>query len=328
MTESLAVLYHHTAGHWLRSRLRSLEAEAALTVTIVPPDHPAGLADVLAGVLADAEVVWHVLEPFTAVHIAAAPRLRLIQKVGVGVNTIDIEAANERGIAVCNMPGTNSQAVAEMTLALILSCLRQLPYLHARTAAGEGWKARPDLYQGVREVGGLTIGLVGYGSIPRRLAPILGAMGARVIYTAREPKADADVEWTTLPQLLASSDVVSLHLPLTEETALLIGRDEIKLMKPGSILVNTSRGGVVDQVALVEALRSGRLAAAGLDVFAVEPLPADDPITELPNVVLSPHVSWQTRDTLERSLIVAVENCRRLRNGEPLLHRVNPQTPR
>lgn len=313
------VIYHHTAGPWLVRRLTELDGEAGLDVVVVAPDDHQGLR----AALADADVVWHVLEPMTAAFIEAAPRLRLIQKIGVGVNTIDVGVATARGIAVCNMPGTNSRAVAEMALALMLGCLRRLAWFHDRTRTGRGWDVPAAVPEGCLELGGRTVGLVGYGGIPRILAPILVALGARVLYTATSPKADAVGEWRGLPRLLAESDIVSLHVPLTDDTAGMLDRQALMLMKPGAILINTGRGEVVDQPALVEVLRSGHLAAAGLDVFAREPVAPDDRILGLDNVVLAPHVAWQTRETLERSLLVATENCRRLRSGEPLLHQVN-----
>jgi phosphoglycerate dehydrogenase-like enzyme len=154
------------------------------------------------------------------------------------------------------------------------------------------------------------------------LAPVLRALGCRVIYTARRPVADAEGDWRSLEALLAEADVVSLHVPLTEETEGMISAAAITRMKRGAVLVNTARGGLVDQPALTEALRSGRLGAAGLDVFAHEPAPASDPLLALPNVVVTPHIAWLTADTFDRSFVLAVENCRRVAAGEALLHRV------
>lgn len=315
----MKVIYHHTAGPWLVRRLRDLEGEAGLEFVVVAPEDHQGLRSALGA----ADVVWHVLEPMTAAFIDGAPRLRLIQKIGVGVNTIDVAAATGRGIAVCNMPGTNSRAVAEMALSLMLGCLRRLAWFHERTRSGRGWDVPPEVPEGCLELAGRTVGLVGYGGIPRILAPILVALGARVLYTATSPKEDALGEWRALSHLLSESDVVSLHVPLTDDTAGMLDRQALMLMKPGAILINTGRGEVVDQAAVVEALRSGHLGAAGLDVFASEPVAPDDPILALDNVVLAPHVAWQTRETLERSLLVATENCRRLQSDEPLLHQVN-----
>jgi len=254
--------------------------------------------------------------------MAAAPRLRLIQKIGVGVNTIDLDAARARRIAVCNLPGTNSRAVAELTLALMLSALRRIPVYDRATREGRGWSLEPGIQDRVGELGGRTVGLVGYGAVPRLLAPVLEALGSHVVYTASAPKQDAIGEWHTLPSLLAESDVVSLHLPLTAETERLLDAAAIGTMKPGAVLVNTARGGLVDESALVEALRSGRLGAAGLDVFPHEPVAPGKDLLALDNVVVTPHVAWLTPETFERSFALAAENSRRLAGGEPLLNRV------
>jgi phosphoglycerate dehydrogenase-like enzyme len=315
----MQIIYHHTTGSWMSKQLQALSGEAGLNVVAVAPHE----RDRLDKALADAEVIWHVLEPLTADEISAAPRLRLIQKIGVGVNTIDVAAASARGIAVCNMPETNSRAVAEMTIALMLNCLRRLTMIHDRTRMGSGWGLPPDTFEACGEISGRTVGLVGYGAVPRILAPILVALGARVIYTATSPKEDSVGVWRTLTQVLAESDIVSLHVPLTDDTARMLDRDALALMKQGAILINTARGELVDQTALIDALTADRLAAAGLDVFAPEPIRPDDPILSIENVVLTPHVAWQTRETLTRSLEAATENCRRLRAGEPLLDQVN-----
>jgi len=275
-----------------------------------------------AAEMRDAEVLLHVLEPVTADVIAAAPELKLIQKIGVGVNTIDLEAARARGIAVANMPGTNSQAVAELTLALMLAALRRVRELDRDTRTGRGWQLPVETFDRVGEIGGKTVGLVGYGEIPRRLAPALRALGAEVLYTARSPRVGEEMGWRTLDELLTIADIVSLHLPLTPETAKLVHAGSIARMKPGVVLVNTARGGLVDETALADALRSGRVAAAGLDVLAVEPAVGDHPFFALDNVVVTPHVAWLTPETLARSIGIAIDNCRRLAAGEPFRHRV------
>ena len=254
--------------------------------------------------------------------IAGSPKLRLIQKIGSGVNTIDLAAAKSRNVAVCNLPGTNAPAVAEMTLLLMLAALRRLPLLDRTTRDGSGWSPDPALQDCFGELGGRTVGLIGYGAVPRVLAPILRAFGCRILYTARAPKPDAAGDWRTLPALLAESDVISLHVPLTAATAGLIDAAALARMKPGAVLVNTARGGLVDQVALTAALASFRLAAAGLDVFATEPADVAEPLFALPNVVVAPHVAWLTAGTFARSFALAAENCQRLRDGWPLLHRV------
>lgn len=308
---------HFRAGAGFRARLAERENDW-LRIAIVDEDDDAAFAREMR----DADVLLHVLKRVTAEMMALSPRLRLIQKIGVGVNTIDLEIAKARGVAVANMPGTNSRAVAELTLLLVMATLRRLIVLHDATRGGQGWALNPDIYDRVGEVAGRTVGLIGFGAVPRLLAPILSAMGARVIYTARHPKADAGVEWRSLPDLLAESHVISLHVPQTPETERMIDAAAIGRMRQGAVLVNTARGGLVDESALFDALKTGRLGAAGLDVFVEEPARSGNPLFQLPNVVVSPHVAWLTPETLDRSLGIAVENCRRLRDGDALLHRV------
>jgi phosphoglycerate dehydrogenase-like enzyme len=295
----MKVVFHFDGTDALRSRLGA--------VTLCPESDAAAFEQLLP----DVEVLWHVLKPVTAEMIGRAPKLRLIQKIGSGVNTIDVEAAKKRGIAVCNLPGTNSRAVAEMTLLLMLACLRRLPQLQDSIKAGwfDAWK----LQDHFGELGGRSVGLVGYGEVPKILHPILDALGANVLFWSRSRK---NVE---LKNLLERCDVISLHLPLTKETERLI---DPRRLKRGAILVNTARGGLVQEEFLAQCLKSGHLAAAGLDVFAVEPAERGNPLLGLPNVICAPHVAWLTRETLERSIAVARENVRRLAAGEPLLNRV------
>ncbi|HVC62770.1 MAG TPA: 2-hydroxyacid dehydrogenase [Acetobacteraceae bacterium] len=309
----MKVLFHYAAGPDLAARLAAVPR---LEIAVCPEDDDA----LLQRSLPDADVLWHVLRPCTAAMIGAAPRLKLIQKIGVGVNTIDLEAAQARGIPVCNLPGTNARAVAELTLALMLATLRRLPRFDA--AMRQGVWSDPLLQDGLGELGGRVVGLVGYGAIPRLLAPVLAALGCRLLYTTRVAKPAALGEWRCLPALLDEADVVSLHVPLTAETATLIDAAALARMKPGAVLINTARGGLVDQAALTEALCSGRLAAAGLDVFEAEPPGFAAALFRLPNVVLSPHVGWLTTGTFDRSFALAAENCRRVAAGEALLHRV------
>ena len=314
----MKVVLHYAAGPALARRVAQLDRSHGLHVAICPvPDRARYRAEIV-----DAEVLWHLLDPVTAAVLDGAPALRLVQKIGVGVNTIDLDAARRRGVAVCNMPGTNTQAVAEMTLLLILAALRGVARLDPATRNGRGWQLPAEDQDRYGEVGGRTVGLVGYGAVPRRLAPVLHAMGARVLFASRSPKPDAVGERRPLDALLRESDVVSLHVPLTAETERLIDADAIDRMKPGAVLVNTARGALVDEAALAAALRRGRLGGAGLDVFETEPVPPDSPLLGFDNVVVTPHLAWLTAETLERSLAVAVENCRRLAANEALLHRV------
>ncbi len=311
------MVFHYPAGPGLRARLNDA-AGNDLAVEDCPESDEARFAELMTAT----EVLWHVLKPVTAEVIDGAPRLRLIQKIGVGLNTIDVEAALEREIAVCNLPGTNSRAVAEFALLLMLGALRRSSTYDRGTRAGEGWSLGGELPDTLGELGGRTVGLVGYGAVPRILAPILQALGARVLYTATRRHDDAVGEWRELPQLLAESDVVSLHVPQTPQTERLINADTLSQMKPGAILVNTARGGLVDEPALVAALASGQLRAAGLDVFAAEPVDPTNPLLSFENVALAPHVAWLTPETFERSFAIAADNCRRLRDGQDLLNRV------
>ena len=313
----MKAVLQYRASPGFRRQIDALVPDWLDVCVIDEADKPA-----FADAMQDAEILFHVLEAVTADVIGSAPDLRLIQKIGVGVNTIDLDAAGQHDVAVCNMPGTNSRAVAEMTLTLMLSALRRVPYYDARMRAGDGWTADLNSFDGLGEIAGRTIGLVGYGDVARILAPVLKAMGARVLYTATSQKADADAEWRDLTALLREADIVSLHLPLTPDTETMIDADVIATMKPGSVLVNTARGGLVDEAALVQALTSGHLRAAGLDVVTLEPAPGGNPLFALDNVVVMPHIAWVTPETLERSLGIAFENCRRVRDGEDLLHRV------
>ena len=272
--------------------------------------------------MGDADVLFHVLERVTATVIEHAPKLRLIQKLGIGVDTIDLAAAQRRGIAVCNMPGTNTRAVAELALLLMLATLRRVCELDRRTRAGQGWSLDDRLLDNLGELGGRTVGLIGMGAVGRCLTPMLDAIGADVIYTDVAATRDTSARFSTRSELLKSADLVSLHLPLTSDTAGMMNADAFASMKSGAVLINTARGGLVDHHALHRALIEGRLRAAGLDVFESEPIDSSHPLCSLPNVVITPHLAWFTAETLQRSVSVFAENCRRLREGEELLNRV------
>lgn len=299
-------------------RLRAiLDAHSRVDVRIV--DCGRHDATRFGRLLGDADAVLHVLDPFDRVDFEAAPKLRLVQKLGVGVNTIDLGAAKERGVAVANLPGVNAPAVVEATLAGMLAALRQMPIYHEATREGRGWTLSPSLGEGSAEIRGRTVGLIGFGAIASALAVVLEALGATVRHHARRTDRPG---WLPLDELLATSDIVSLHVPFDDSTRGLLSRDRILTMKPGAVLVNTARGGLVDQPALISALTTGHLRAAALDVFAEEPIAPNDPLLALPNVVLTPHVAWLTLETLERSVGRAIDNLARLAAGHPILHRV------
>ena len=305
------VLFHYEAGPWLQQRVSALQVEGLEIVFCAETDEAR-----LFQLLPTIDVLWHVLRPVDAAVLEAAPRLKLIQKIGVGLNTIDLAQAKERGIAVCNMPGTNTQAVVEMTLLLMLATLRRLDALQSLVKSGQ-WYPHLAHQHHFQELAGKQVGLVGFGAVPKLLAPVLTQLGAKVCYMARSDKC-ADYPRLPLDQLLASSDILSLHLPLSSETQHLIDRTALAKMKPGAILINGARGGLVDAEALFDALTAQQLAGAGLDVFEQEPLPASDPLLSLQNVVVSPHAAWLTQETWLRSLEVAMANTLAIWQGEGL----------
>ena len=307
--------YRATPG--FRAAIAALESEW-LSIAVVDETDKVSFAREISC----ADVLLHVLERVTGEVLQQAPQLKLIQKLGVGVDTIDLDAARARGIAVCNMPGANTRAVAELALLLMLATLRRLSELDRQTRAGKGWALDCETLDNLGELGGRTVGLIGFGAVAKCLEPMLRGVGANVIHTSRTHAADGGADVVSLAELLSRSDVVSLHVPLTRETARLIDEQAISRMKPGAILVNTARGGLVDHEAVHRALVAGRLRGVGLDVFEYEPLNPSHPIFQLPNVIVTPHVAWFTAETLQRGLDVFAENCRRLRDGEPLLNQV------
>jgi phosphoglycerate dehydrogenase-like enzyme len=315
---ALRILAHFIPGEKVLQFLKSEAAEADwLDVRFCAEDDD----DTFYRELPDAEVIWHVLRPLSGADLERAPRLRLVHKMGAGVNTIDVDTATRRGVAVANMPGANAPSVAEGAVLLMLAALRRLTELDRATRDGRGWPTDPSLGETVRDVGGCRVGLVGYGNVAKRVDAIVSAMGAEVLHTST--RDDGHPGWRPLRRLLADTDIVSLHLPLTATSTGLLDGAALAAMKAGAVLVNTSRGPIVDETALAEALTTGHLAAAGLDVFAVEPVRPDNPLLALPNVVLTPHVTWYTADTMRRYLTEAVDNCRRLYAGRPLANVVN-----
>lgn len=258
-------------------------------------------------------------------HFEAARQLRLVQCLGVGYDGLDVEAAREHGVMVATTPEGTVEGVAEHVVLLILAVNKRL--LEADRALREGrwlvWQLRPGSFM----LAGLTVGLVGLGRIGRAVAQRLAGFDVELMYhdplrAPSEVEGELGLRWLPLDELLAAAEVVSLHTPLTPETRGLIGGAQLALMRPEAILINTSRGGVVDEPALVEALQAGRLRGAGLDVFASEPLAADSPLTTLPNVVLTPHIATGTRQAMAIKARAQFANCLRVLAGEEPLHRV------
>lgn len=246
-------------------------------------------------------------------------KLLLVQKTGTGTDNIDLEAAASRDIPVANTAGANATGVAELTMLFALAIYRRLLEIDAGTKRGEWpmWEYRHRSF----ELSGKTHGIVGFGAIGQGVARRSRAFGTEIVYhdTVARPEAELELDarrTPSLPELLSASDVVSLHVPLLEETQGLIGEAELRRMRPEAILINVSRGGVVDEAALYEALDRGEISCAALDVWEREPVALDNPLLGLPNVISTPHIGAGTRDTLGRVLAMAFENISRLRSGD------------
>lgn len=307
-------------------------------VYVLDPCDPAGIAHAAEHadvVLWDdpAAARWHEdadglmvrMRRLTAEDLYRAKRLRVVSKQGVGVETIDLDAARARGITVCNTPGVNSEAVAEMALVLALAVLRRVAEMDRAIRSGAAVDRSRFIGQ---ESWGKTVGIVGMGNIGTRIArKWRGAFGAELL--AYDPYVPAD-HWPDLPHrrvpsldaMLPLVDVLTLHVPLTAETRHMVSGPQLARMRPSAIVVNVSRGGIVDETALAEALAGGGLFGAGLDVFEVEPPPADHPLVRLPNTVVTPHAAAGTRETQATSALrVAEQLIHVLAGGEPF-HRV------
>ncbi|GAA1988688.1 2-hydroxyacid dehydrogenase [Nocardiopsis rhodophaea] len=267
------------------------------------------------------------MAPLTERVLAACPELELFCVSRGGPVNANLDAATRHGVAVCYAPGRNAAATAEHTLGLILSAARHIPHLHADLCHGH-W--RGDFYDydncGV-EIEGATVGLVGYGAIGRRVAAALAALGARVLVHDPYVTADALAGTATkadLEDVLAEAHIVSLHARLTPETAGLLGPSEIAAMRPGAVLVNCARGGLVDYDAVCDALERGHLHAAAFDVYAEEPVPADSRLLSAPNVVLTPHVAGASRQVAHKAADIVAAEVGRFLTGRPLAHCANP----
>jgi phosphoglycerate dehydrogenase-like enzyme len=266
-------------------------------------------------------IIGALIVPVTRRMIESATRLKLIQQPTVGYDMIDVEAATEHGIPVANLAGFNAPTVAEHAIMLILSLLRNTIYVHRETCEGN-WPQMEMWQQGrFGELGGKTLGILGLGTIGIELAKRARAFGPRIIYHNRSRLSEGEeeelgVEYCSFDELIERSDILSLHVPLTDETRGIMGKEQIDRMKPGAMLVNLSRGGVVDEHALAEALRVGRLSGAGVDVFEVEPINSDNPLIGLDNVILTSHVAGVSKEARVRSSNTVGENIRRILNGE------------
>jgi phosphoglycerate dehydrogenase-like enzyme len=268
--------------------------------------------------IADADFVLVATTPLPSQAIEAGKRVRLIQHQGVGYEKTDVAAAEGRGIPVALCPAGTTIGVAEHVFLLLLAVYKQLRLADASLRSGNWlqWELRPTSY----EIAGKRIGIVGFGRIGEAVARRAQAFEARVIAceTAGERRRQGKnmgVRFASLDELLSEADIVSLHVPLTADTRHLINPRTIDLMRPTAVLVNTARGALIDEAALAEALQSGRLGGAGLDVFEQEPLPPGSPLTRLSNVVLTPHISAGTKDALVAKMDACFANIARVARG-------------
>lgn len=255
---------------------------------------------------------------------AAGASLRVVSTMSVGYDHIDVAACRAHGVTVGNTPGVLTETTAELALALMLATARRLPEALAAVQDGSWGPWQPEWLVGL-DVSGSTVGIVGMGRIGMAVARLLSGFGCRILYASprRNPEAEASgAQYATLETLLTESDFVTLHAPLNEQTRHLINRNTLRCMKPDAILINTSRGGLVDQDALHEALQDGTIAAAGLDVTTPEPLPTNHPLLSLPNCVVLPHIGSASRATRRRMALLAVDNLIAGVSGQPLPHPV------
>jgi D-3-phosphoglycerate dehydrogenase / 2-oxoglutarate reductase len=279
----------------------------------------------LAAALAEAEaLVVRSATPVDAALIASAPRLRVIGRAGVGVDNVDVDAATAAGIVVCNAPEANVVSAAEHALALLLALARNVSVAERSLRDGEWERER---FAGI-ELADKTLSLLGYGRIGRLVASRARALGMRTVaydpFVTAERMAELGADHAeSIEAALEVADVVSLHLPVTDATRGLIDGPHLALLRPGALLVNAARGALVDEAALVEALRSGRLAGAALDVFSKEPLPADSPLRDAPNLLLTPHLAGSTREAQDRAGVVVAEQVVAALRGRPVAHALN-----
>ena len=280
-------------------------------------------ADDVASRIGDADVACSNRCPITAQTIESCPDLKLIVSFGTGYNQIDLAAATARGIKVCNVPGYGSGAVAQMTIALLMEIVRQTAVFDAYVK-DHGWLdgVDPNICA-IRqfELAGKTIGIIGLGDIGYGVARVCMAMDMQVLAYNRNPRRELECEnlrFTDLDTLLRQSDIVSLHCPLTEQTRGLINKEALSKMKDGAILLNTSRGAVLDEQAVVAALDSGKLYAVGADVFATEPCGKDHPLAAHPRCVATPHVAWSPEETRARVIQIAADDVKAFLAGDSL----------
>ena len=273
-------------------------------------------ADQIISRIGDAEIILTNKTPITVQTLAACPQVRYIGVLATGYNVVDVAAARERGVVVTNVPSYGTAAVAQHVFALLLELCHHVG--HHNTAVQQGrWTNCPDFCfwdRPLTELAGKTMGIVGCGRIGRAVANIAAAFGMKVLACS----AHGGEGTVSLEEVLAQSDVISLHCPLTADNAGMIGREALARMKDGVFLINTARGPLIDEPALREALLSGKVRGAAVDVVSCEPIPADHPLLGLPNCIITPHIAWAPKESRQRLMDVAVENLRSFLAGTPI----------
>jgi glycerate dehydrogenase len=268
----------------------------------------------------NAEIVLTNKTELTRAQLEKLPRLKYIGILATGTNIVDLAAARERNIVVTNVPTYGTNSVAQTTFALLLELTQHVGH-HAETVQAGRWTRSPDWSYWDRpliELDGLTLGIVGFGRIGHAVAELAAAFGMRVLVTSLRPKSGpSSVEFVLVEELFRRSDVVSLHCPLTPLTQDLVNAERLALMKPTAFLLNTSRGALVDEAALSQALNSDQLAGAGLDVLSQEPPPASNPLLTAKNCLITPHLAWATGAGRARLMKIAIENLRAFLAGTP-----------
>ncbi len=295
-----------------------LEQLGELTVYDQIPTDPASVI----ACIGDAQVVVVNKTPIGRAVMDACPGVKCFCILATGYNIIDVNYARTRGIPVCNVPAYGTDAVAQFTIALLLEICSQVA-LHDRTVHEGKWQNSPQWCYWecpLVELAGKTLGIIGFGRIGRQVGRIARAMGMRVLaYSPSECAEGREIgTYVDLPQLLAQSDVVSLHCPQFPETEGIINRETIARMKDGAILLNASRGGLVVEQDLADALERGKLSAAGVDVVSEEPIRADNPLLRAPNCIITPHIAWAARECRQRIIDTTADNIRAFLAGAPI----------
>ncbi|MGH9378252.1 MAG: D-2-hydroxyacid dehydrogenase [Terriglobia bacterium] len=284
--------------------------------------HPRTPADLIGARAAGAQALLTNKAPLDAATLGALKGLRYVGVTATGVDIVDVTAARALGIVVTNVPAYGADSVAQLTIALLLELCHRAG-LHSEAVHAGEWSRSQDwcfTKSPQIELAGKTFGVVGFGRIGRRAAEIARALGMRVLVStqrSKEPPAYEEFVWANLEELLMAADVVSLHCPLTSETRGLIDAKRLGMMKPTAFLLNTSRGALIDDHALADALNQGRIAGAGLDVLAVEPPPAGNPLFTAKNCIITPHMAWATREARARCIGAAIENLAAFHAGHP-----------